>query len=163
MSLIKAGQVVTADDLNELAPLNVIKPSDQSYTNTTLANDTDLVITVAANSSYLFNCFLDYEGGTLGSADMKWTWTMPSGSTLVYSATYISTGGTAQVAVVRLGTTTYTAGTNGAGVLVANTMQGSLVTGASQGPLQLQVAQNSASATALKIHAQSFLALTQVG
>lgn len=163
MSLIAAGQIVTADALNELAPLNVIKPSDQSYVNTTLQNDTDLVISVAANSQYLFNCFLDYEGGTLGSADMKWTFTMPAGATLVYSAIYISTGGSAQVAVVRLGATTYTAGTNGAGVLVSNTMQGSLITGAAAGPLQFQTAQNSASATAMKIHAQSFLALTQVG
>lgn len=155
MGLIAAGQLVTADELNALGPLDVIKPADQHYTTTTLANDADLVVAVAANTSYLVQVFLLYEGGTSGAADMKVGWGVPSGATLRLANQGVNASGgtTGSFAITASGTST--GQTNGAGSLRTLTYVGTLVTAASTGNFQLQAAQNTSSATDMIIHAQS--------
>lgn len=152
---INAGQRVSADELNALGPLQVIKPGDQSYTTTSLQNDTDLVLPVAANTSYLVNIFLVYEGGTAGSADMKVGMSLPSGATFRAANFGMNASGGTTGSNAVIDNATITGQTNGAGTVRSLTLTGTLVTGSSAGNFQLQACQNSSSATAVKIHGQS--------
>lgn len=158
---IYAGARITADMLRSIAPLAAIKGADQSVTSsTTLVNDSGLWVPVDANASYLFACYLDFEGGTQGSSDIQWTWSGPSGYTLRYASGHIGTGGTFDWSTYT-GSNTVIAGTAGAGNLQAAVMLGSLVTSGA-GTLQLKWAQNTASATPTIVHAQSILSLWRV-
>lgn len=159
-----AGQKITAAQLNAFCvPLAVIKPGDQSLaSSTTLQNDSALFVPVVASATYLFDCYLDYEGGTLGSSDLKWTWAVPAGAALRYCADWLSTGSTVQVGITHKDTDVLAAGTGGAASLFSVRMTGSLVMGVTAGNLQLQWAQNTSNATATIVHAQSRLALWRV-
>ena len=160
---VLAGTRITAGLLTSMLPLTVMKPSDQSLTsNTTLANDTALVLPVSvANANYLFDCYLDYEGGTQGASDIKWQWTVPSGATLRYNAVLVGPGGGFTQNTYLAGSTVV-AGTNGAGNLRGIIMTGSLDMSSTTGSLQRQWAQNSSSATPTIVHAQSSLRLVRV-
>jgi len=159
-----AGSRITAALLNEIQPLNVIKPADQSVTSsTTLVNDNALSLPLAvANATYQFACYLDYEGGTLGSSDIKWTWTVPAGASMRYATTYTNTAGAIQGSITYVASSVPAAGTAGAGNLQALTMTGTLLVGATTGTLQLQWAQHTSSGTATIVHAQSGLSLVRV-
>ena len=88
---ILAGQRITAALLNSMQPQTVIKPTDQSVTSsTTVVNDNDLVSAVLASATYIFTCYLDYEGGTTGSSDLKWVWSVPLASSWTISASLSS-------------------------------------------------------------------------
>lgn len=158
------GQILTSSDVNGwLAPSGVVKPSDQSRTsNTTLGNDTDLVVSVLANAKYVFECYLDYEGGTINVSDLKWQWTVPAAATMRYQAFYISTANAIAGGSTQLGSDIITAGTKGAGVLMAVMMRGSVVVSSTAGNMQLTWAQNTSSATATIVHAQSYLQLVRM-
>jgi len=159
---IQAGGRLTAATLQQVAPYCVIKGSDESVTSSaTLQNDDALFLAVAANTSWLFDCYLDYQGGTLGSSDIKWTWAAPSGATLVYGLSQLDTSGNNEASVSYAGSATVTAGTNGASLRSAR-MYGSLIVGSTAGTLQLKWAQNTSSGTATTVHAQSYLTLWQI-
>ena len=159
---IYAGSRILAADVRGVAPLAAIKGSDQSVTSsTTLVNDTALLLPVVANAAYLFECFLDYEGGTGGSSDLKWGWLVPSGATLRYQGLYEGTSGTSYFDS-NTESAIPAAQSAGAAVLKGVGMHGTFLTGSTAGTLQLQWAQNTSSATATIVHAQSFLALWQV-
>ena len=128
-----------------------------------LVNDTAHLVALLANASYGFQCTLYYKGGTAGASDLKWTFTVPSGSTLRYGASYNSTGLTGQVSINHVGTDVVAAGTNGTGNVLAITMQGSLTTSSTTGNLQLQWAQNTSSGTATTVGTGSVLVLTRIG
>lgn len=159
---ILAGQRITASVLTSMLPLTVVKAADQSVTSsTTLVNDTALVLPVAANATYLFDCYLDYEGGPQGSSDLKWTWVIVAGAFLRYAAPHITTAGAASAGSTYSGATTVTAGSGGAGTLMGVEMHGTLVVDVTAGTIQLQWAQNTSNGTATIVHAQSSLSLTR--
>lgn len=161
IGLIAAGQRITAALLNSIAPLCVIKPADQSVTNSVvLVNDNALAVPVVAGATYLFDCYLDFEGGTTGSSDLQWQWQVPTGATLRYASGHVNTG--AFVFTSYTGASNVTASTNGAGTILAVTMKGSLTMSSTGGNLQLKWAQNTANATATIVHAQSYLALWRI-
>ena len=160
-----AGQVLAAADVNSwFVGLYAVKTADQSITSsTTLTNDTALFLSVAASATYLLHGFLLYEGGTSGSSDIKWTFTMPAGAALRYS--YVATPPTITTAAVVASTAASAAtgaSTGGPGVLESVMMLGTVVTGVTAGTLQLQWAQNTSSLTSTIMHAQSCLALWRV-
>ena len=160
---IQAGGRLTAAMLQQVAPYAVIKGSDEDVTSsTTLQNDDALFLAVAANTSWLFDCYLDYEGGTLGSSDIKWTWSAPSGATLVYGLSGLDTSGDNVASTSYAGSATVTAGTSGASNLRSARMYGTLIVGSTAGTLQLKWAQNTSSGTATIVHAQSYLTLWQI-
>lgn len=162
-SLIVAGSRILAAQIAGIAPLAVIKPTDEPVTSsTTLQNDNDLIVSVAANSTWLFLCMLDYEGGTQGASDIKWLWSIPAGASLRYHGIHDTTGGASVAGTTYTGATTVTSGSNGAGVLKAATMIGSLNVSSSAGSVQLTWAQNSSSGTPTIVHAQSLLALWRI-
>jgi hypothetical protein len=154
------GQVLVASDVNSwFVPLAVVKGGDQSVTSSTVVvNDTALVVAVASSATYQFSCFISYEGGTQGSSDLKWTWTTPAGTAMIYSATYLSNGGTAQVGDQKAGSDVLAAGTSGA---TSRTiiMWGTVAVAGTAGNVQLQWAQNASSGTATKVHANSWISL----
>jgi hypothetical protein len=163
-SLINAGQRVTADLLDELIPLSAVKSGDQHYTNTTFAADSELFIDVDANATYLVVSSLFYEGGTLASSDIKIEWTIPSGSNLYLAVPAVyQTDGTTHGPAALAASVSFVMGTQGVGVVRSLTMTGSLTTGGTPGVIQLMAAKNSSGSTDAIIHAQSTLALQQVG
>lgn len=160
--LIVAGSRILASVMGQIAPQAVIKGADQSLaSSTTMQNDNALFLPVIANATYLFVCYLDYEGGTRGSSDIKHAWSVPSGGTLRYVKLGNNTSGVAEI-VTLAGATIWPDATNGAGSLQGLLMLGSLIMGSTAGNLQLQWAQNTSSATATIVHAQSLLSLWRV-
>lgn len=162
------GQVLTAADVNSwFVPLTVTKTADQSVTSSTaLVNDTALSVTVAANATYqLMDCVLFYNGAAQGTADLKFQFTGPAGSTLNMTALAFPTsggfGGTVFSGITGL-SATRTAGTNGSSNTLPALLYGTLVTTATAGTFQLQWAQNTSNATATIIKAGSVLTLYRV-
>lgn len=144
-----------------IAPLSAVKAADESVTSsTTLQNDDALFVSVASNASYLFFCYLDYEGASAG--DLKFSWSVPTSATMRFTIIGQTSAGSAQTAITGSESTSYAIGADAAATLNAVLMAGTLITSSSSGTLQLQWAQNSSSGTATKVHAQSFLALWQV-
>ncbi len=158
---IQAGGRILASVVQGVAPLAVIKGADQTVTSsTTVVNDNALVLPVVANATYLFLCYLDYEGGTTGGSDLKWVWSVPSSGTLRYQRINFDPSNATQLSTLS-GATTGTARTNGTN-LQGVTMFGSLIMSSTAGNLQLQWAQNSPSSTGTIVHAQSYLALWRI-
>ncbi len=159
---ITAGGRILASAMQGIAPLAVIKGADQSVTSSTvMQNDTALVLPLPANTTWLFDAFLDYEGGTGGSSDMKWTFALPTGATHRYVFIESSAAGVAAVNM-SLGASINTASTNGAAFLKGVLMKGSVIVGSTGGSLQLQWAQNTSSVTPTIVHAQSYLSLQRI-
>jgi hypothetical protein len=158
-----AGQVLTASDVNNyFVPLPVIKTSDQSVTSsTTLINDNALVVTPAVSTSYLFICYLDYEGAN-AAGFLKWQWGVPTGANLRYHAIFVGTGGSPAVNLTYQASDVVAAYTLGAGQLCGATMIGTLVMGSTSGNLQLKWAQNASNGVATTVHAQSALYLQRI-
>lgn len=168
ISQLPAGARLTAALLQGVAPDAVIKGADEQVLNsTTLQNDDALFLALPANTSWLFECFLDYEGATQGSGDLKWQWTGPSGATLAMTYLFypVSGGFGANVnlgAVTGL-STARTTGTDGAGTKLGLIMRGTVVMGGTAGTLQFQWAQNTANnSVATIVHTGSYLSLWQV-
>ena len=159
-------QVLTASDVdNYFIPLVGLKASDTSRaSNTTQSNDPDLIVSVAANTAYEFRLWLNYEGGTQGSSDLKLGLAVPASSTARASSTYVnSSGGSVVEAYYTSGAAAQVPGTNGAGNIRGFRMVGTLITGASSGSLALSWAQNTSSGTATTLHTGSVLEVWRVG
>ena len=153
---VKAGKRITDILLGNIIPWTVTKPSDQSVTSsTTLGNDNDLLFTAVANGTYDFLCFVSYEGGTRGSSDLKFQWSIPSGS-MKFGAIF---NNTVPTLVLNHGSASgsMTAGSNGAGSNLALIMAGTFTIGVTGGTAVLQWAQGTGSGTATKVHAGSGL------
>ena len=62
----------------------VVKSANQTVNNSAaLQNDTHLAFAVAANTTYLVDCYLLLNGGI--TADFKFGWSLPAGATLVWA------------------------------------------------------------------------------
>ena len=157
------GQILSSSDVNSwLAPNGVIKQADQSVTSSsTPISDTELVLPVAASAQYMFQLFLDYEGGTLGSSDLRVLWGLPSGAFMRINAKYRDNVGNIHEDLVN-DATTVICGSNGAGVLRSAEFTGTLIMGSTAGNMQLRWAQGTISGTATIVHAWSGLALQRM-
>jgi Hemagglutinin repeat len=161
--LVQAGSRITAGLFASVAPLAVIKGADETVTSsTTLQNDDALFLPVIANATYLFKCYLNFEGGTGGSSDIKWQWGVPASATLRYDGVYQRSDGTNIVGSTFIGTQTVAGRTQGAATLCGAIMDGTLVMAGTAGNIQLQWAQNTSSGTGTIVHAQSYLALWRI-
>jgi hypothetical protein len=160
---ILAGQDGVASLLQAFAPLNAYKAVDTSRASfTTLTADPDLSIPVAANAEYYWQCFLDYEGGTQGSSDLKLQWSVPSGTGAHFMALGISTSGSPVALGIRLVSSAGAFGTSGAGTLWGLMMWGRLTTAATTGSFTLTWCQNTSSATPTIVHTGSSLLLARL-
>lgn len=161
------GQVLTASDVNTwFVPRVAYKTSAQHSTTTTLANDTQLALPVDANAIYDWDLFLFYDGGTLGSGDLQFNFTFPTGLTAAFQ---ILGYNAASNDVERLGWqlplgSNTIIGTEGLGNLRAATITGTVDTAAAAGTLQLQWARSSnASGVDTIVHVGSRMRLSRTG
>jgi hypothetical protein len=157
------GQILASSDVNTwFVGRYAYKSADQSVTSsTTLVNDSALALAIDANATYMFQMYLDYEGGTLGASDFKFSFLLPATATLRYSHINPSTTGVV-VCSTNTGAGLTVPGTGGAGALQGVTCLGTLNNGATPGTLQLQWAQATSSGTSTIVHAQSYMVLIRI-
>jgi hypothetical protein len=157
------GQVLTASDVNTwLVPAEAVKQNDQSTTSASVANDNELLLSVAANAEYRFECWLSWVG--VVAAGIQWTWTVPSGAGLVYQPLHNEGGGTGlnNSATTYADTDTVTAvGTSP--TVAAVLMKGTLQTGSSSGTIRLKWGQGTANGSATHVRSLSCLELQRSG
>jgi hypothetical protein len=157
------GQVLTADDVNTwLVGKAIDKASDQQVvSSTTLVNDTALVLAVAANATYKFECWLVYIA-TVG-ADIKWTWSVPASAALGYSAIYDAASGGAFGNDDALADTDTPAAQGSSPTVTAILMKGKLTVAGTAGNFQLKWAQNSSNSSATHVRTTSYITLDRIG
>lgn len=152
------GEVLAAADVNSwFVPLVADKGSDQSVTSSTLqVGDLALFLSLAASCTYEVRGIIDYEGGTQGSSDIQWGFSIPSGSVGAYNVVCVGTTGTTIYA--RFGwTSTGTAGTNGGGNRRMLNINGYITTSTTAANLSFTWAQNTSNGTATVVHSGSKL------
>lgn len=132
-----------SNGITELRPLSIQKGSDEIVSNSsTLQDDDELLLAVAASLSYQFFVDITMQAGT--TADFKWALTFPTGATL----TFVGPGWDTSLAFVPSGSGSYTSGsaiTSGGAGIGSNRgiiLRGTLNTGANAGNLRFQWAQN---------------------
>ncbi|MFJ3665079.1 hypothetical protein ACIPSE_01345 [Streptomyces sp. NPDC090106] len=127
------------------------KTADQSKTSTTtLGNDTHLFLPVVANATYGLFLLCVFSGGTTG--DIKFDWTVPSGTVLRWADQTGTSGLNTDVDV-------YSA--PGGTTQVAFQIWATVVTSSTAGNVQFRWAQNATDATATIVRANSMLQLTR--
>lgn len=156
------GEVLTSSDVNEwFVPIAAVKTSDQQVSSSTLANDSELVITIGADKYYQFDMYIEYEGGTSGSSDMKWTFTLPGSTTLHYTAFFVGTGGS----VVTNPNLIYASDTKAAetdGTTRMGVIFSGIIWGSSSGDVQFRFARNSGSGTGPTVHKGSWMTARRI-
>lgn len=163
LGLINAGSRITASMLRAVAPLAAYKTADETVTSsTTLQADDQLFIALLANATYSWDLWLNYEGGTQGSSDLKTGWSLPASASLKGSAEYVNNAGSSIVEVYFTGASTLAPGTNGSGQVRGFTARGTITTSATAGNMQLEWCQNTVSATGTIVHAGSVLRAWQI-
>lgn len=147
--------------LNDKA-YRVAKTSDQSVSNattgSTLVDDTQLVAPLSVpNARYAVQAMIRYSSNS--TADIKFTFSGPSGMTMVFGGPTIDLSTTTACNFAEaIAPSVLTSGGTGSTVIV--TLNGSLTTGATTGNLTLRWAQNVANAGATTVYNFSWL---QVG
>ena len=87
-----SGQVLTANDVNNwFVPLAAYKASATPRTSSTPSIDPDLQLSVAASVVYEIDCALIYSASASGGGFL-FQWTIPSGSTGGFTATFSQSG-----------------------------------------------------------------------
>ena len=154
-SSITAGSRILASQIQGVAPLGAYKITGQSVTSsTTLVNDGDLYLSVAANGVYVVQGSFLVTGG---AGNFKYTFTIPSGAGGNFSATQYTTGGTFESLTPITWTTVPTAQSG-----EAIWLYGLLVNSTTAGTLQLQWAQNTSNGTPTTVGAYSYITAWQI-
>jgi hypothetical protein len=141
------------------------KTADETVTSSvTVQDDDQLTAAVAANSVYLVEAFILYDGDTTG--DFRLTFTGPAGASMDWTPNGLATSqatGTGSMKLDRLPLgTEETLGASGAGVKAVALPRGILTVGATPGNLTLRWAQATSSATATTVFANSWIRVTKV-
>ena len=161
--VINPGDVATSAIANEwFLPLVGLKSSNQLVTSsTTLVNDADLVIPVAANSTYDIAVQLFFTAASGG--DLKWTFTVPSGATFEYQPLHNEGGGTGLTNSTQGNSDSDTVTAAGAGgTIEAVRMTGTLTVLGTGGNLQLRWAQNTSNGTSTTMRAKSYMVARRI-
>lgn len=161
---IYAGSRLTAAMVQAVAPLSAYKSQVEIVTSSTvLQNDDALLLPeLQADAVYMFICVLGYNGGTLGSSDIKLAWLLPSGAVMSYALYGNTTSGAATNGYWETQTSIPALGTNGTGTPIGAVMAGTVATSATPGAMQLQWAQHTSSATPTTVLQGSVLGAWQV-
>ena len=164
---IYTGGRILASAARNAYPQAVIKQIDETEgvldaSPATLINDLELNMLVAASTTYLFCCYLDYQGNNTSShGGVEYEWVVPSAATLRYVTLGSPFGGGTQLHSTQQDSTRYQLDTP-TGSLMAAVMLGTLITSTVAGTLQLTWSTYQDIGNHSTIHAQSFLALWQV-
>lgn len=144
----------------EARPLVAYKPANEVVNgSTTLQDDDDLFWPVAANARYSLRLILYMNSGA--TPDFKFAWSVPSGTTIIWSTIALSpTAVTNLTGPLNEGTT---AVYDGQGALRPIYIDGLVRVGPTSGTLGIQWAQNSSNASDTIVAAGSFGTLLRVG
>lgn len=158
------GQVLSASDVNNwFVPVTVIKPADTARnTTTSMSNDPDLVLNLAASATYEIRGVIFYDGPAAGSSDLKCTFTIPSGASGQYAVAHQNLSASYVSPFASNWTDTVTSNSNGTSTIMTYTVWGLLIT-TTAGAMHYQWAQNTSNATNTHIKAQSFLCAQRIG
>lgn len=165
---IAAGDELTADLLMSMLPRIISKSVDEGRdTTTTLANDSELLMTLEANATYFVEFYLNC--AALDAAKIKTAWSVPAGAT--GSRNVLGPGSTANQASMdnvsmRAGTHTFTTsvtyGTRNSAVNGFYVQETAVVVTSSSGTCALQWAQDASNATDTTIYARSLMRVTRI-
>lgn len=156
-----AGEQITADDIQGVAPLAVVKSADQASTasSTALANDSELTLPLAASAAYRV-VFTPVFTAVAGS-DMQITFNLPSGAAFSYSLVHQGGSGTLYLdtgSAARLNFRYYGGGAAAMGAILL----GTILTSAA-GDFHVQFGQFAANATPAVMKAGSELDMWKIG
>lgn len=155
------GEVLTAADVNTylVNSVGVRKTANESVTSsTTLQDDDELFVSVAANFTYEVSCMLKYDGATTG--DFKIQWNVPASATFDYSILRLQTGASDATAVALdygQENVDMVMGAIGSGTTATAMILGTLIVAGTAGTFGLKWAQGTSSATATRILTRSML------
>lgn len=158
---LRAGHIVTAADF-DLIGLYKVKSANESVTSSTvLQNDDQLFVSVAANASYILDCWFQYTAAAAGG--LKLDWSVPSGAACSTTNFGVNFGGvlTDYNVVVTAAGSTRSVGGNGA-VVMSCQPRGYVTVGSTSGNVQLRWAQDTSNGTATTILTGSYLRLVRV-
>jgi hypothetical protein len=137
-----AGQVLTASQIQALAPLEAWKTTATSRTTTTVSIDPDLQLALAANATYDVEASIIYQG----AGGFNFGWTIPSGASGGYTAAFSLSGSAVGIYGYAWGTGVIAA--TGTGTVFGILLKGTLITGTTAGTFGLNWADDTTSDTA---------------
>lgn len=165
---IAAGHIPTADELTaDFAAVDRVTCAKRSAdstpvnNNTTMGNDSQLTLAVAANTTYHVRGRLIYTSSA--TPDFRFGWTYPTGLTMAYGVLGIATGTSAPL--IYQNNETDLPALEGAGVGVSRDawIDGLVFNGSTAGNLIVRWAQLVANATDTVMKANSYFILTKLG
>lgn len=150
--VINAGTTPTAAVLQAMLPQNAWRSSDGTaiVSNTTLANEPVLFLTLPVNSTWRFTLDILYKGNTAGSGDLKIGWSVPSGCAIRARTEFADTGLVARFGYITEALT-QAMGTNGTSNPLGAGVSGQIFMSGTAGAVNLKVAQNTSNATGTTI------------
>lgn len=157
-----AGQKLRASWLNERLP-TLVTTSSVSVTSSTTLVVTGLVVSLDADSTYIWDAYLAYSSPA--AADLKVAFVGPAGATGSWALGALSsaaaTGGVGDLDARRedgyLITDTLVAGGSDSGLSLACAPHGTIFTAAASGSLSCYIAQNTSNATSATLNSTSWL------
>jgi hypothetical protein len=161
-----AGQDLTAGDLTAAFDITrtVYQTADQTRNNSTsLLSSTDLVLSMAINSSYILEACIIYDSNS--TADFKYSFSLPTGATIRQTPWGSDIGDTSIHTMIlhdAYDTAGFSAGGVAAGTMMSIKPTGRIVMSTTAGNLVVQFAQNVANASDTKLKRDSWLRLTKV-
>lgn len=140
----------------------ISKGANESITSsTTIQNDDHFAFSVVANAFYALEGYVPYDGAVGG--DIKCDFTVPAGSSFLWTNFGNNTGGVTQYNVATQGASVARAiSGNGGTASVAFQPKGYLNTAGTAGTLQFRWAQNTSSGTATTVYASGWMKLTRM-
>ncbi|MCW2873342.1 hypothetical protein [Actinacidiphila oryziradicis] len=143
------------------------KASSQAVTSsTTMANDNDLFLSVAANATYHVTGIFIFNGASASAGNFKTGWSAPAGAALDWFMSGQPVGATAGSGSVVTNSKQIadlsSLGTIGTGTNLTGILTGLLVTSGTSGTLQFQWAQSATSTTATTLLAGTFVIMRRV-
>jgi hypothetical protein len=155
-----AGGRIFASQINALTGLYARKTANQTITSsTTLTNDTQLVVPVAANNSYSFDLEVWYNGAGPGTGDLKYFFTIPAGATFIAAQLAIANPIALTMGQFTNASAAQITFCNGTGNPFPVRVWGTLVVGATAGNFQYQWAENTSNGTGTTVQSGSTLNL----
>lgn len=153
---LSAERVVFTSATTGTIPKILYKASDETVNNSdVLQNDDDLILPLAANEVWAFQCFLSYDSAA--NADIKVAFTIPAGASFVWQPQYRDAADAWTVTTGVASGTSVTFGGAGAGTVRGVWIMGFVINGANAGNLQLQWAQGTQQASNTIVKAGSWL------
>ncbi|WP_435610674.1 hypothetical protein [Streptomyces sp. C10-9-1] len=164
---ILAGMTATAALLDAMLPNVAAKTATESVTSsTTMQDDDELFVHVAANATYIVDMLLIHASAT--AADIRVGWTVPAGASFNWAGQGATNTTSTSSFVVpdtnmagRIASETLVFG-GGASSATRADLSGTLITAGTAGTLQFQWAQNASDATATQVRLGSWLSVRRV-